>query len=917
MSGRKRAPSPNWAANQPSDKVARQGGGNHDVASTSSQYPAAHISLPLSIPPSSLGFSSQLDQDPLDDDDASDDIQLEFYGTIDNKIVGVRYYDGIVTPGESIICCREPGNIYDSNAVRVNNIMGRQVGHLPRNLVSKLAPYIDRGDILLDGVLNGHKGPFDCPIRLYLYGPSDSRNRLEVEAKLKADKLLKATELKQTRQEAEAQRAVARGLKDVAPALGLGSSGQASQSRRQVLEESEVVDFRADPGALDVLNMDETMLSALPQAAQPENIKSDLLLHQLQGLAWMEMKENPQLPSPESNAVVQLWKRVAKGNFQNLASGHVTQQRPHLLSGGILTDEMGLGKTLQMISLIMRDGFGSGPTLIVAPTGVLSNWEQQFAEHVKADHMPRVLRYHGSSKFHQFKKADILQYDVVITSYGMLASQFGSANWTALFSVNWRRVVLDEGHIIRNPNTRNSKAACKLEAKSRWILSGTPFVNNTTDFWSAILFLKISGGIQEKNIFNVKIARPLEGIIKDKDSQARIKIRGEAQSLFQALVQDLCLRRKKDMAFINLRMPEKTEYVHRIRFTQLEQLRYETMLAEARDVLQQFLSRSYGGRNKKRTHDSNQKGEHNVKFANVMETLLRLRQMCDHWSLTGSRVKDILGKLDKEDLVELTPENILILLDALTEAILVSEECPICYDPIQAHNPVITACKHRFGRNCIVNALKRQNRCPMCRQDVTEKELLEPRVASTDEPVGADVDSDRRSSKTDQLELLVEKHLQDPQSKVVIFSQWTSFLNIIEVVLKEKNISCVRLEGKMDIKHRDEAVKKLNEDPQTRVMLASLHAAGVGVNLTAADTIILTDCWWAPAIEDQAVDRVHRIGQTRPVTVHRLLMEGSVEYRVLDVQSEKRKLVALAFQDEDYMRKQEGAVGDIQRLLYG
>jgi SWI/SNF-related matrix-associated actin-dependent regulator of chromatin subfamily A3 len=193
-----------------------------------------------------------------------------------------------------------------------------------------------------------------------------------------------------------------------------------------------------------------------------------------QGLAWMETKEKPQLPAPGSSDVVQLWKRTAGGNFQNLASGHITNQRPRLLSGGILTDEMGLGKTLQTISLIMSGGFDNGPTLIVAPTGVLSNWEQQFAEHVKVGRVPRILRYHGSSKYHQFKKADILKYDVIITSYGVLASQFKSANWTALFGINWRRVVLDEGHVIRNPNTKNAQAACKLQATSRWILSGTP-----------------------------------------------------------------------------------------------------------------------------------------------------------------------------------------------------------------------------------------------------------------------------------------------------------------------------------------------------------------------------------------------------------------------------------------------------------
>ncbi|KAI1182983.1 SNF2 family N-terminal domain-containing protein [Nemania serpens] len=923
----KRAASSGLAGSQPAGKVARRDGGNSRY--TSSQPSAADSSFSSSIlshraPPSSLVQSSQWNpgagsfDDPLEvrEDDDTQETPLEFYGTMDNKIVGVRYYDGIVTPGESILCRRERTNAYDRNAVRVDNIMGSQVGHLPRNLVEKLAPYMDRREIMVDGVLNGHKGPFDCPIRLYFYGTSDPIARLELEAKLKADKLVKATELKATRKEAEAQRAIAQDPTNGAPALGLGVS-EYGQAHQEVLEDSEAVNFRAELGALDVLNMDETTLSAMPQAKQPDAVKSQLLVHQLQGLAWMEAKESPQLPAPGTSDVVQLWKRVAGGNFQNLASGHVTNTRPRLVSGGILTDEMGLGKTLQTISLIMSDGFDNGPTLIVAPTGVLSNWEQQFAEHVKADQVPRVMRYHGSSKFHQFKKADLLQYDVVITSYGVLASQFKSANWTALFGVNWRRVVLDEGHVIRNPNTKNAQAACKLQASSRWILSGTPFVNNATDFWSALLFLKITGGIQEKAIFNARIARPLEGIIKDKNQNARLKIRGEAQALFQALVQDLCLRRKKDMAFINLRMPEKIEYVHRVRFTKLEQLKYEKMLTEARDVLRQFVSRSYSKVGSKRERDRSDNDRQEVGFANVLETLLRLRQICDHWSLTGSRIKDILKKLDNEELVALTPENAQILQDALAEAILISEDCPICYDPIQIHDPVITACKHRFGRNCIVDALKRQKRCPMCRQELTEDNLLKPRQAEVETLAGADIDSNRRSSKTDQLEILVEKHLRDPKSKVVIFSQWTSFLDIIEALLVEKKVKCVRLEGKMNIKKRDEAVEKLQHDPETRVMLASLHAAGVGVNLTAADTVILTDCWWAPAIEDQAVDRVHRIGQKRPVTVYKLLVEGSVEYRVLDIQSEKRKLVALAFQDEDYIRKEEGAVADIRHLLYG
>ncbi|KAI1817848.1 hypothetical protein GGS20DRAFT_531056 [Poronia punctata] len=913
----KRPPSNSFTGGHPS-KAVRYGQSNGSAIASSRSSIPSHA-----IPPSSIGFSSQLDQESFqagvedtNDADAASSHPPEFYGTMDNKIVGVRYYNGIITPGESILCIREPNNQYDKNAIRVDNSMGVQIGHIPRNLAEKLAPYLDNREIMLDGVVNGHKGTFDCPVRLYLYGTGEVAARLRLEDRLKADRLLKATEMKQTRQEAAARRALTRDPNFDSAALGLGASDYSpSKAKVPVLEESDAVDFRAEPGALDVLNMDEEALSAMPKASQPGAIKSSMLPHQLQGLAWMESKEDSQLPAPGSSDVVQLWKRTAGGNFQNLASGHITTQRPRLLSGGLLTDEMGLGKTLQVISLVMKSGFEKGPTLIIAPTGVLSNWEQQFAEHVKPEQLPRILKYHGSSKFHQFRKSDLAHYDVVVTSYGMVASQFASANWDALYAVNWRRVVLDEGHVIRNPNTRNAKAVCKLQAESRWILSGTPFVNNATDFWSALLFLKITGGIQEKPIFDARIARPLEGIVKDKSNSAKLKLRGEAQAMFQWLVHDLCLRRKKDMKFINLQMAEKTEYVHRVRFTKLEQVRYEKMLEVARDILRAFLSRTYG-ENNSRLGNGRDDGEGKVRFANVLETLLRLRQMCDHWSLTGSRVKDILGKLGKEERVNLTPENTEILLDALAESILVSEECPICYDPIQIHDPVITACKHRFGKGCIVNAINRQKRCPMCRQELAAGDLLEPRSSDDEASGDADEDPDRRSSKTDQLEMLVEKHLRDPKSKVVIFSQWTSFLNIIEAIFREKNIKCARLEGKMTTQKRDEAVERLNNDPDTKIMLASLHAAGVGVNLTAADTVILTDCWWAPAIEDQAVDRVHRIGQKRPVSVYKLLVEGSVEYRVLDIQSQKRKLVALAFQDEDYIRKEEGAVGDIQRLLF-
>lgn len=141
------------------------------------------------------------------------------------------------------------------------------------------------------------------------------------------------------------------------------------------------------------------------------------------------------------------------------------------MSGGILADDMGLGKTLEMISLILTGGPGS--TLIVAPVSVMSNWKQQIQTHVLPDKQPSVLVYHGGKRM---TAKELIKYDVVITSYGRLAQDHDPNGNEALTSplIKWRRVVLDEGHMIRNAKTRVASAAGMVNAESRWVLTGTP-----------------------------------------------------------------------------------------------------------------------------------------------------------------------------------------------------------------------------------------------------------------------------------------------------------------------------------------------------------------------------------------------------------------------------------------------------------
>lgn len=254
-------------------------------------------------------------------------------------------------------------------------------------------------------------------------------------------------------------------------------------------------------------------------------------------------------------------------------------------------------------------------------------------------------------------------------------------------------------------------------------------------------------------------------------------------------------------------------------------------------------------------------------------------------------------------MVELTSENRKALQDMLQLSIDTREDCPICLEPL--HNPVITACAHTFGYECLERVIETQHRCPMCRADPLELDtLVRPALdlgeSSSSTPIPDNFDPETSSSKIEALlSILLASRKKDAATKTVIFSQWTSFLTIIASALSAHNLPFVRIDGTMRPPARDAALHTLETDSNCTIMLASLAVCSVGLNLVAANQVILADSWWAPAIEDQAVDRVHRLGQTRETTVWRLVMDGSVEEKVLEIQAEKRKLMATAFMEKD------------------
>jgi SNF2 family DNA or RNA helicase len=144
-------------------------------------------------------------------------------------------------------------------------------------------------------------------------------------------------------------------------------------------------------------------------------------------------------------------------------------------------------------------------------------------------------------------------------------------------------------------------------------------------------------------------------------------------------------------------------------------------------------------------------------------------------------------------------------------------------------------------------------------------------------------------------ELLDE--ILDGGHRVLVFSQFTSMLHLLRDELKAREIACSYLDGQT--RDRAAVVNEFQNNAGIPVFLISLKAGGVGLNLTGADTVIHFDPWWNPAVEDQATDRAHRIGQTRSVTSYKLIARNTVEEKILHLQQKKRQLAGAALSGED------------------
>ncbi|OMO56882.1 SNF2-related protein [Corchorus capsularis] len=447
---------------------------------------------------------------------------------------------------------------------------------------------------------------------------------------------------------------------------------------------------------------------------------------------------------------------------------------------GILADQMGLGKTIQTIAFLahLKGNGMDGPFLIIAPLSTLSNWLNEIARF--APSMNAIL-YHGNKKERDeicrkhMPKVIGPKFPIVVTSYEMAMSDAKRV----LRHYEWKYVVVDEGHRLKNSNCKLVKELKHLRVANKLLLTGTPLQNNLAELWSLLNFI-LPDIFQSHEEFEswFDFSGKINGDVSKEEMEENR--RAQVVAKLHAILRPFLLRRMK--ADVELMLPRKKELIL-----------YATLTEHQKNFQDHLLNQT-------------------------LESYLR--EKVD----TGRGMK---GKLN----------NLMIQL----------------------------------RKNC---------NHPDLLESVFDGSYFYPPIEQIVEQCG----------KFRLLERLLTK-LFERKHKVLIFSQWTRILDIMDYYFSEKGFPVCRIDGAVKLDERRRQIAEFNDvNSNYRIFILSTRAGGLGINLTAADTCILYDSDWNPQMDLQAMDRCHRIGQTKPVHVYRLATAQSVDCRIMKRAQSKLKL---------------------------
>ena len=507
----------------------------------------------------------------------------------------------------------------------------------------------------------------------------------------------------------------------------------------------------------------------------------------------------------------------------------------HARRSNILADEMGLGKTCQILLCLQwlcEHRRAEGPFLIVAPVSTLAHWERE----VKAWTAMSAVVLHGPSEARRAllqhecrhtnahgKPTGRLRFHVLITAPDCLHSEL-----SALASIRWQYLVIDEAHCLKNPNTKLVHALKSLSAPHSTLLTGTPVQNDVGELLGLFSFLDPAAfgeGAREALLSRYGAVQRLEQVEE-----------------LQALIRPYVLRRTKDE--LSQPLPSKRETLLKVALTPSQMRCYRAVMDRSLEHIQNPRS-------------------------SLRNVFMQLRKACNHPMLMEE------GTADEQASVE----------HALSRRSNSRRWTPPprarpTPPPPPPPTPPPTAGAYR--------------------RDGVKLGQVEAGVQTL---VSA-------SGKMVLLHKLLPR-LRAEGRKVLVFSQFCRMLDLLEDYLHLAQLPFERLDGSISGVARQASIDRFQRgDAATAfVFLLSTRAGGVGINLTAADTVVIFDSDWNPQGDMQGQARAHRIGQERPVSVFRLVTRGTYEERMLDRAMRKLSLERAILQPASFSAAKAEAAG--------
>lgn len=525
----------------------------------------------------------------------------------------------------------------------------------------------------------------------------------------------------------------------------------------------------------------------------------------------------------------------------------------------ILADEMGLGKTCQVISFMAHlksSSDSTGPHLVVVPSSTLENWLREFKKFC-----PDIIvqAYYGSQAEREELRYELrlAKFDVLVTTYNLAS---GSSNdFKFLKNQNFDVVVYDEGHMLKNSNSERYSKLMRLRAKFRLLLTGTPLQNNLKELVSLLAFMLPHLFVEKKDDLQVIFNQKAKTSDADDDYNPLLSV--QAISKAKTMMTPFVLRRKKAQVLSHL--PAKT---HKTEYCELTDTQ--------REIYNQYLNEGKAIRAERERRKLLTGKEAEAAKKEPMQTssnmLMALRKASLHPLLFRRHYTDEkLSKMSK--LITNEPEY----ADANSTYIFEDMQVMTDYE---------------------LDGLCRKFPATLKNYVLDESEFM-------------------KSGKITVLSKILQDII-DKKEKILVFSLFTQVLDILERVLSVLNIRFLRLDGQTSVEDRQDVIDTFYEDETIPVFLLSTRAGGFGINLVAANNVVIFDQSFNPHDDKQAEDRAHRVGQTKTVQVTRLISKGTVEENILQLAENKLQLDQSISTDANNNAIEEKATSLFEKILF-